>query len=491
MFRKLSEATRLTRFIFEGAIRNFPSPDVEKDNVNYLAGIREIAVRSEFTDGRDMPRLLIKSVEFEGPFYETWPPPSHRNIFINSSRKDDLPAYARQVIRVFATRAYRRPITTAEESSLMAVFQKSSAAGISFQGSVRDALHVVLTSPQFLFLIEKSNTSDPEPLDEHELASKLSYFLWNGPPDRKALKLAASGSLRKQLDAEVERMIEDTRFSRFVQEFGSQWLSLDKFAVLEPDRKRFPQLTRDTRAQLRQEPLQFLEYLIRNNLPVRNLIKSDFMVANEVVASYYDLAGKTENGFEFVAIPHGRPKLGGVLTQAAIMAGLSDGRESNPVKRGAWVARRIIAEPPDDPPPNVPALPEDTQQLTLRQRLERHRSQPGCFQCHTKIDPWGVALEEFDAGGRLKEQPVDARSKLPDKTEVSGINDLQRYLGQDRIDQVAFSVLKHLATYATGRSLTYYELNRLKQDALKLRAGDYRMKDMIRFVVSSELFLEK
>ena len=132
----------------------------------------------------------------------------------------------------------------------------------------------------------------------------------------------------------LARMIADPRFSRFTREFTSQWLSLDKFQVLEPDRKRYPKLTRDTRAQLKQEPVEFLQYLIRNNLPVRNLIQSDFVVANEAVASYYGLGDKTESGFEFVAIPHGRPELGGVLTQAAIMAGLSDGRESNPVKRG-------------------------------------------------------------------------------------------------------------------------------------------------------------
>lgn len=482
---------KFTRLVFEGAIRNFPSPDVEKDNVNYLAGIREIAVRGEYTDGRDMPRLLIRSVEFEGPIYETWPPPAHRNIFMDSTRKDDLPAYARETIRKFAARAYRRPITAAEESALVAVFRKSFGAGRHFQESVKDALQVVLTSPQFLFLIENSSTPEPEPLDNHELASKLSYFLWNGPPDRTTLKLAASGALRKQLDAEVGRMIDNPRFSRFIAEFTSQWLSLDKFNVLEPDRSRFPKLTRDTRTQLRQEPVQFLQYLIRNNLPVRNLIASDFVVANEVVASYYDFGGKTESGFQFVPIPHGRRELGGVLTQAAIMAGLSDGRESNPVKRGAWLARRIIAEPPDDPPPNVPALQEDTAQLSLRERLERHRNQPACAQCHAKIDPWGVAFEEFDAGGRLKQQPVSAHSTLPDNTEVSGVNDLKRYLSQDRIDQVAFSVLKHLATYATGRSLTYNELNHLKLDGLKLKAGGYRMKDMIGFVVNSQLFLEK
>lgn len=483
---------KLTRFVFEGAIRNFPSPDVEKDNVNYLAGIREIGVRSEYTDGRDIPRLLIRSVEFEGPFYDTWPPAPHRTIYPESARKSDLPAYGREIIRGFAARAYRRPITATEESALMAVFQKSLGASGNFQASVKDTLQVVLTSPQFLFLVETSKTPEPEPLDSYELASKLSYFLWNGPPDRRLLEGAASGALRTRLDAEVSRMIDDPRFSRFTNEFASQWLSLDKFNVLEPDRKRYPKLTRDTRSQLRQEPVQFLQHLMRNNLPVRNLISSDFVMANEVVADYYGMPGKTESGLQFVAVQHGRPELGGVLTQAAIMAGLSDGRESNPVKRGAWLARKIIAEPPDPPPPNVPALKEDdSAQLTLRQRIERHRDQPGCRQCHSKIDPWGVAFEEFDAGGRLKLQPVDARSQLPDKTEVSGANDLKRYLGEDRIDQVSFSVLKHLATYATGRSLAYNELNYLKQDSLQLKASGYRMKDMLRYIVNSKLFLEK
>jgi mono/diheme cytochrome c family protein len=475
--------TQLARYVFEGAIRNFPSPDVEKDNVNYLAGVREIGVRSEYTDGRDMPRLLIRSVEFEGPLYDTWPPASHKSIFIDSD--------ARRVIRSFATRAYRRPVTSAEEAPLMSTYEKSFSAKGDFRQSVKDALQVVLTSPQFLFLIEKSSTPQPERLDDYELSSKLSYFLWNGPPDRTTLRLASTGTLRKQLDAEVTRMISDARFAEFVREFTSQWLALDKFAVLEPDREKFPRLTRDVRAQLKQEPVQFLHHLIRNNLPVRNLIDSDFVIANEVVAGYYDLGEKTDAGFRFVAIPHQRRELGGVLTEAALLAGLSDGRESNPVKRGAWLARKIIAEPPDDPPPNVPALKEETKNLTLRERIEQHRNQQGCRQCHAKIDPWGIALEEFDAGGRLKAQPVDARSQLPDGTEVSSVNDLKRYLTQDRIDQVAFSVLKHLTTYATGRTLTYNELGYLKQDGLKLRAGGYRMQDMIRYVVNSRMFLEK
>ena len=168
---------------------------VEKDNVNYLAGVREIGVRSEYTDGRDMPRLLIRSVEFEGPLHETWPPPSYKNIFIDSEQKSDRPAYARQILRRFARRAYRRPITSAEENALLAVYQRSTASGRGFEESIKDALLVVLTSPQFLFLIESSSTPEPEALDNYELASKLSYFLWNGPPDAKTLQLAAAGKI--------------------------------------------------------------------------------------------------------------------------------------------------------------------------------------------------------------------------------------------------------------------------------------------------------
>ena len=485
------ESEQPARFVFEGAISDYPSPDVENNNVNYLAGIREIGVRSEYTDGRDMPRLVVRSIEFEGPLYDTWPPASHQSIFVDFDRKSNSPAYAREIIRQFATRAYRRPITAREESTLMAVFKESLSAGSGFQRSVKDALLVTLTSPQFLFIVEASSTPEPEPIDDRELASKLSYFLWNEPPDPTTLQLADSGALRKQLDSEVARMIGDPRFSQFVDQFTSHWLSLEKFDILEPDREKFPNLTRDARVQLRREPVEFVQYLIRNDLPVHNLIDSDFVVANEVVASYYNLGDKTDSGFKFVPIHHGRPELGGVLTQAAIMAGLSDGRESNPVKRGAWLARKIIAEPPDDPPPNVPDLDSSTEGLSLRERLEQHRSLPGCMQCHTKIDPWGVALEEFDAGGQLKPQPADARSTLPDGTDVSGIHDLKRYLSEDRIDQVAFSVLKHLMTYANGRSLSYNELKNLKEDGRELRDGGYRMKDMIRHVVHSKLFLEK
>jgi len=403
----------------------------------------------------------------------------------------DDQSYARQVITSFATKAFRRPITAAEEQSLLGVYAKSQQSGRRFREAIKDTLQVVLTAPQFLFLIETSASPQPEVLNGWELSSKLSYFLWNGPPDARTRQLAASGLLAKQLDTEIDRMIADPRFARFASEFVAQWLSLDKFQVLEADRKRFPKLTRDTRKALEQEPVEFVKHLIRNNLPARDLIASDFILANEAVADYYGLADKTESGFRFVAIPHGRPDLGGLLTQPAVLAGLSDGRESNPVKRGAWVARKIVAEPPADPPPNVPVL-KDTAGLTLRQRLEQHRNVPACMQCHLKIDPWGVPFEEYDAGGRRKKEQVDSRSTLPDKTEVTGVDGLKHYLVEDRLDQVAFSILKHLATYAAGRSLTYNEQYELRTNAVReLKANDYRMKDMVRYIARSRIFLEK
>ncbi|MGI9474613.1 MAG: DUF1592 domain-containing protein [Rubripirellula sp.] len=480
----------LREFIFEGAINNYPRPHVQENNDNYLAGVREISVRCDYTDGRDTPRLLIRSVEFEGPFYETWPPKSHRAIFVDSPHKTDSVDYAREVVRQFATRAFRRPVTDNEFDSLMGVWQDSIDAGDGWEASIKKTLTVVLTSPPFLFLVERSQGPQPEDLDAYELASKLSYFLWNGPPDHQLLELARDGQLRQQLRREVDRMVADPKFERFAEQFASEWLSLDKFDVVETDRKQFPSLSSSMKRELRREPAQLLQYLFQQNLSTAQLVRSEFVMANERVASYYGLESRTESGFEFVPVRHADPQLGGVLSQAAILAGLSDGREANPVKRGAWFARKIIAEAPDDPPPNVPELEDDTH-LSLRERLERHRSVKGCVKCHERIDPWGLAFEQFDAGGRFQGSQVDAASVLPDGTQVDGLADLRNYLADQRMDQVAFGLLRHMTTYAIGRGLTYGEERLLRRQSLELKSNHYPMKDMIQQVVQSDLFLKK
>jgi len=481
----------LERFVFEGAIRNFPSPDVEADNVNYLAGLREIGVRSEPTDGRDVPRLLVQSVEFEGPLLDSWPPSSHRRIFYEGDKEILGPEAPRIILSRFATKAFRRPVDSSELRDLLKIFHQAKASGADFQPAIKEALLAVLTSPQFLFQIEWSKSPKPEPLHPHELASKLAFFLWNSPPDEELLRLAGQGRLQRRLSVETKRLLQDEKFERFTREFTQQWLALDKFSVVDPDRKKFPDLSRHARTHLSREPESFLLHLFRNNLPARNLIVSDFILANEVTASYYGLGTHTESGFQFQPLRHDRRDLGGLLAQASILAGLSDGRESNPVKRGAWLARRIIAEPPDDPPPNVPQLSEDTRHLSLRERLEKHRNQPGCAACHAKIDPWGIPFEEFDASGRLKSTRVDARSTLPGGAEVAGMPDLKRHLTEDRLEQVAFSFMKHLATYANGRTPTYHESEWLRRQLPRFRPTEYRLGDMLQWLVQSPLFLEK
>ena len=285
-------------------------------------------------------------------------------------------------------------------------------------------------------------------------------------------------------------MIDAPEFEAFAETFASQWLGLDKLEIVETDAKRFPTLTRDVKIALRSEPIRFIEHAIRQNLPVRSLIQSDTLVVNDVVASYYGIGDAVESGFEFVAIPTPRGFSGGILTQAAILAGLSDGREANPVKRGAWFARRIIATPPEDPPPNVPKL-EDLTQLTLRERLERHRSVKGCVQCHTGIDPWGLPFEAFDAGGLRKHGSVDARSDLPTGQHVSDFAEFQKILSTSMLDQVTTSVMQHLTVYAIGRSLTYNEAYKLREQVSQRDSRDLGMRDIIHQIIFSDFFGKK
>ena len=482
--------TDLQSYVFEGSINNYPRPFVEKGNDNYLAGVREITVRNEYTDGRDMPRLLLKSVEFEGPLYESWPPASHQEIFIPSENRANRDVYASEIIKTFASRAFRRPVTNDELQRLTKTWKTFYEVHHDFQHSIRETLVVILTSPAFLFMVEQSDGPQPETLNALELASKLSFFLWNGPPDEHLMHSARSGSLQRNLSDEVVRMVRDERFANFANQFAGQWLSIDKFDVVETNRKQYPRLTATVKRQIRQEPARFLEHLFQENLPASNLIRSDFVIANEITATYYGLGEQSESGFKFLPITHQQQHLGGILSQAAVLAGLSDGKEANPVKRGAWFARKIIAEPPADPPPNVPEL-KDESGLSLRERLEQHRNVKGCVKCHEGIDPWGLAFEQYDAGGLFLNESVDATSELPDGHTVHNLNDLRNHLVKNRMDSVAYSLARHLSIYAIGRSLTYNEDRVLKQQCLELAAKDYRMLDIIQFVVTSDLFLKK
>ena len=476
-------------FVFEGAIRNFPDPDVEADNPNYLAGVREIAVRSEYTSDRDVPRLLVQSVEFEGPFLESWPPASHRAIHdVPGADAADPEARARAILAAFATRAFRRPVTPAQTEALVRVWRGATEAGADFDAALRDGLLAVLAAPQFLFLVEGSAGPEPEPLEAWELASKLSYFLWNSPPDDRLLARAADGTLAANLHAEVDRLIDDPRFSRFADVFVAEWLGLGRFDVVETDRARHPRLTAHAKPSLRAEPARFFEHLVRTNAPLSALVAADEVVVNEVVADYYGLGARVESGFDFVALE--RPDRGGLLELPAVLAGLSDGREPNPVKRGAWFARAIVGRPPPDPPPNVPKL-DDLSRLPLRERLEAHRSAKGCTACHEGIDPWGLPFEAFDAAGLPRTDPADAASRLPDGTVVADFSGFRAHVRTALLDDVAAEFLRRLATYGCGRPPAGADIGLVGEAAAGLRSRQGGVRDAIHTIVSSELFLSK
>lgn len=487
------ESNEWQDLVFEGAIENFPSPDVEKDNVNYLAGIREIGVRSEYYDGRPVPRLCIAKISFEGPFLTQWPPPSHQQLagkrLLASIDQTEL----REQLQRLAARMFRRPPTAEEIDQLMSVYQQAKAGGSTNQEAYRDAATVVLASPSSFFLHEASLSDESEPLSDWELASKLSYFLWNGPPDDPLLRLAETGQLKEHLDSQIDRLLADPRRDRFLQTFVRQWLQLEKLDSLSIDRKTYPEWTRDLKANLRQEPIAWLGHLLDENLPASHLVDSPWMMANEVTAAFYKLPDRPSGGPRFEPLRANGSQLGGLLGQAGLMAALGDGRQSNPIKRGAWLARKLIDRPPEDPPPNVPKLPEgDISKETFLEKLHRHRNQPGCAACHEKIDPWGIPLQNYNASGVFVDlPPSETSSQLADGTKITNALELKKHLAGELADEVAWSFARHLACYAIGRDLTYRESNQLKTEVETLSGAHYPMRSLLQTVIHSEAFMTK
>ncbi|MFM8175750.1 MAG: DUF1592 domain-containing protein [Pirellulaceae bacterium] len=486
-------STDWSDLVFEGAIENFPSPDVEKNNVNYLAGIREIGVRSEYYDGRPVPRLCIANISFEGPYLTQWPPPSHQQLAGNRTLESIDQNEVREPLGQLATRMFRRPATADEVDHLLSVYQKAKLGGSTNQEAYRDAATVVLASPSSFFLHEASLSDEAEPLSEWELASKLSYFLWNGPPDDPLLKLAESGRLTELLDQQIDRLLVDPRRERFLQTFVRQWLQLEKLDLLAIDRKTYPEWTRDLKASLRQEPIAWVGHLLDQNLPASHLVDSPWMMANEVTAAFYKLPDRPSGGPSFELLRTDREQLGGLLGQAGLMAALGDGRQSNPIKRGAWLARKLVDRPPEDPPPNVPKLPEgDISKETFLEKLNRHRNQPGCAACHEKIDPWGIPLQNYNASGCFVDLPSsETTSQLADGTKITNAIELKKHLAGQLADQVAWSFARHLACYAIGRDLTYSEAAQLKTQVETLAAARYPMRSLLRTVIHSDAFMTK
>ncbi|NDD65183.1 MAG: DUF1592 domain-containing protein, partial [Acidobacteria bacterium] len=339
----------------------------------------------------------------------------------------------RKIIASIARRAWRRPVSLAETTRLRKLFALSRTRGSSFEEGLAVALQAILVSPHFLFRIEDDQsartTSDRpyHPLDQYELASRLSYFLWSSMPDGELMRLADRQMLRQPgtLEAQVKRMIADPKSRALVENFGGQWLELRRLESVTPDTQRFPVWDEYLRVSIRRETELLLQNLLREDRPLTELIDADYTFLNERLARFYEVPGVT--GPEFRRVPlKDLTRRGGLLTQASVLTVSSYATRTSPVLRGKWILENILNAPPPPPPPGVPPLSEEEagKALTLRQKLEEHRKNATCASCHARMDPLGFGLENFDAIGRWRthdgEAPIDSSGVLPNGTRFSG-----------------------------------------------------------------------
>ena len=441
--------------------------------------------------------LLIDRIEITAPYFHQWPPKSHTDIFFESSIANDEIAYAREVLSKFLTKAWRRPVSKEQVEPYVDLLKEYRDELPSFHAAMIEVLATALASPEFLYItLRQSDPSSPSNIariDDFELASRLSYFLWSSIPDPTLSDLAAQGRLKDPdiLVAQVDRMLRDPRSKRFSENFVQQWLGTDGLlSVPHID----DAMLRDS---MRQEPIAFFEEVLRNNSSAMDFVHSDYVVVNETLAQHYGIPGVY--GSDFRRVETGVDlKRGGILTHAAILAMNSDGKDSHPLKRGVWMLKRILQDPPPPPPPNVPEVDltdPEIMKMTLKERIADHRNKAACRSCHAKIDPWGIAFENYDALGKFRtvinNRPVDASSLLYNKEELSGMDGLKEYLLSNRQDQLCRAIVDKLMAYGLGRPMTFSDHAQIDQLAAQWRKQEDRMRDLIQIIVTSELFQSK
>ena len=488
------------------------------------------------------PRAVVDWIEFEAPVYDQWPPEHHARILFASPLRDEDPAaFVRAVLARFLPRAFRRPVTEREVARYEQVYGlvRDRLGLATLEEAMRETLATALISPDFLMHTRGVGGEHAQ----HELASRLSYFLWGSMPDPELATAARRGALAEPaaVATQARRLLADPRAEDFVADFATQWLALDKQRAVPINLERFPrflhtiargerrgqeQPNRPTvRDAMKAETIAFVAELIRRNAPIDQLIDADFAMLNRRLAAHYGVEGV--EGHELRAVPLApEHHLGGLLTQGAVLVGTSTGTAPHAVYRAVWLREAILGDEVPPPPADVPALEESAGEdaataVTLKDLLRLHRSKESCRDCHARLDPWGVPFEEYDASGRfaprvpppgarvegfrrdahedldgyrayleeLSTHVVDASSTLPDGTKVKGVAELKRYLLRARLDDIAENVVRRLLAYALGRDLSTADrptVQRLLRDAAP---GGYRMRDLIVAVCQTEAFL--
>ncbi len=451
------------------------------------------------------PTLIIDSVEWDGPILDSWPTAAHRRIFFGGESATKDPAYAREILARFAQRAWRRPVTANEVERLLKPVETALALGDSFEESVKQGLIAVLCAKSFLYLEEGRSTSGGSDLTDWELASRLSYFLWSSMPDERLLNLARQSKLREPatLLAEVRRMLTDAKAAAFAKSFPRQWLQLRKVGMFAPDRELYPQYDDNLEQSMVAETVAFFGEVLRTNGRLSEFIDSDWTMLNERLALHYEIPGVRGDQLRRVTLQPDQHR-GGVLTQASVLSLTSDGTRHRPVHRGVWMLESIIGKPPLPPPANVPALgtpAPDQKKLSVREKLELHRSDPNCTACHNKIDPLGIAFDNYDAIGRWRtveevrdgigENPkLDASGELADGRSFEDSRELRLVLLND-IDRFAVAFAEKLATYALRRGMTFVDRQSLKEIVARAKQDEYRLVSLIEELATSPLFLQR
>ncbi|MBL8212505.1 MAG: DUF1592 domain-containing protein [Bryobacterales bacterium] len=404
------------------------------------------------------------------------------------------PDCARSILAPLARRAWRRPVTAAELDTLLSLTHKEHKRTGSFEQAMRTSLQAILISPHFLYRIERDRGTGPQPLTDLELATRLSYFLWSSLPDDALLNLAEKGQLRANLGNQARRMLADPRSAAFVESFAGQWLQTRNLTVLKPDPTLFPTFTGELAADMRTETHLFFATLLKQNRPITDFLDAPFTFLNERLAKHYGIPNIT--GPEFRRVDLDGTQRSGVLTHASVLTVSSYPTRTSPVIRGKWVLENLLNQPPPPPPPNVPGLADKPEPSagSLRQQLEKHRTNAACAACHARMDPLGFGLENYDAIGRWRTRdngvPIDPSGTLPDGKTFATPAHLKTILKGDA-DTFTRALAEKMLTYATGRGMELADRAAIRRLAAHVRDNDYRFQALILGTLESQPFLSR
>ena len=444
--------------------------------------------------------VYLSSFSVTGPVdVKVEPSESFRRVFARMPEPGTESKTARELIASLVPRVYRRPVAAAEIERLGRLADAALADKAPFTEAMGVAVQAMLCSPNFLFRWEL----DPDALkpgavrnlNDYEVASRLSYFLWSSMPDARLTELAAKGALLKgdTLRSEAKRMLADPRAQEFVHNFSSQWLQIRAVDEVEIEEKKFPKFSAKLRDAMKEETGLFFGAIVAEDRSIFELIETDFTFVNQQLAEHYGLPGVQGGEFRRVKIPAGSPR-GGVLSQGSVLIATSMPTRTSPVVRGKWVLEQMLGTPPPPPPANVPPLEETKvdKDASLRVRLEQHRANPDCAVCHAKIDPVGFTLENFDAIGAWRTEDgknrIDASGKFSDGANVDGFTGLKKYLNGEKF---ARAFAQKLMTYALCRGIERSDKAALDAVQKQMAAGGYKMSALIAAVVTSDPFLKR